>query len=107
MSDTPQTDRFEKTYFDCSTSHVDDVFEFARQLERENADLHHLNAELEKRLTTDEWDDYNSIKHLQRENAELKHSGSLLQENYILLLRDLGEYRVENAALRAKLEKSN
>ena len=39
MSDTPQTDRFEKTYFDCPTSHVDDVFEFARQLERENAKL--------------------------------------------------------------------
>jgi hypothetical protein len=39
MSDTPQTDRFEKTYFDCPTSHVDDVFEYARELERENAAL--------------------------------------------------------------------
>ena len=44
MSDTPQTDRFEKTYFDCPTSHVDDVFEYARELERENAALYQALA---------------------------------------------------------------
>lgn len=105
MNDTPKTEEKMFCVADDGLFVVD--ADFARELERENNELRRLNAELEKRLTTDEWDDYNSIKHLQRENAELKHSGSLLQENYILLLRDLGEYRVENAALRAKLEKSN
>ena len=39
MSDTPRTDSFEQTYFDTSTSHVDDVFAYARSLERENVCL--------------------------------------------------------------------
>ena len=39
MSDTPKTDKFEIDYFNEDTSHVDDVFEYARQLERENAAL--------------------------------------------------------------------
>ena len=39
MSDTPKTDQFEEAYFEDSTSHVDDVFEYARKLERENAAL--------------------------------------------------------------------
>ena len=44
MNDTPRTDKFEIDYFNEDTSHVDDVFEYARQLERENAAL---RAELE------------------------------------------------------------
>ena len=43
------------------------------------------------------------IRELKREIRELKHSGSILQENYILLLRDLGEYRVENKEMRELL----
>ena len=39
MNDTPRTDEFETAYFEDSTSHVDDVFEYARKLERENAAL--------------------------------------------------------------------
>ena len=39
MNDTPRTDKFEIDYFNEDTSHVDDVFEYARQLERENAAL--------------------------------------------------------------------
>ena len=39
MNDTPRTDKFEIDYFNEDTSHVDDVFEYARKLERENATL--------------------------------------------------------------------
>ena len=42
------------------------------------------------------------IRELKREIRELKDNSSILQENYILLLRDLGEYQVENAALKQK-----
>lgn len=50
MSDTPRTDKFEIDYFNEDTSHVDDVFEYARQLERENAALRHDKERLEKAL---------------------------------------------------------
>ena len=43
------------------------------------------------------------IRELKREIRELKHSGSIVYENYILLLRDLGEYRAENKELRDAL----
>ena len=55
MSDTPQTDRFEKTYFDCPTSHVDDVFEYARELERENAALRADKERLDWLLSKNCW----------------------------------------------------
>ena len=38
-TDTPLTDDFEQKYFAQSLSHVDDVFEYARMQERENARL--------------------------------------------------------------------
>ena len=43
------------------------------------------------------------IRELKREIRELKHSGSIVYENYILLLRDLGEYQVENKEMRELL----
>lgn len=39
MSDTPKTDEREKVYWETPTSHVDDVWQFARELERENVAL--------------------------------------------------------------------
>lgn len=39
MSDTPRTDAREKAYWAELTSHVDDVWAWAQQLERENAAL--------------------------------------------------------------------
>jgi hypothetical protein len=48
MSDTPRTDEFENRYFESGT-HVDEVFVYARLLERE------LAAALEQRDKTREW----------------------------------------------------
>lgn len=95
MSDTPKADAMEHSF-----ATVADWFDFARQLERENAELRkdvyccpptsensyegfkwsdaceeleNKNAELLKRLeASDGWDDYNSIKTLQFENAVLR-----------------------------------
>ena len=39
MSDTPRTDAFEDAYLGDLTTHVEDVFDFARELERKNAAL--------------------------------------------------------------------
>ena len=39
MSDTPRTDAFEDAYLGDFTTHVEDVFDFARELERKNAAL--------------------------------------------------------------------
>ena len=64
MSDTPKTDKFEIDYFNEDTSHVDDVFEYARQLERENAALRELLHEIQE-------DTLVSIKTCARINAAL------------------------------------
>ena len=50
MNDTPRTDQFEEAYFNNSTSHVDDVFEYARELEREKAALLAVKKLLLKRI---------------------------------------------------------
>ena len=50
MSDTPRTDKFEIDYFNEDTSHVDDVFEYARKLERENVALREDNERMKERL---------------------------------------------------------
>ena len=39
MSDTPRTDQFEEAYFAGLTTQFEDGFDFARNLERENAAL--------------------------------------------------------------------
>ena len=58
MSDTPRTDKFEIDYFNEDTSHVDDVFEYARKLERENAALRADKERLEWLFT---WEALNWI----------------------------------------------
>ena len=70
MSDTPRTDTFELGYFRKATSHVDDVFDFARHLEHEvmeQARLNGMGSEREAGLL-------GKVGRLERENAALRKS---------------------------------
>ena len=54
---TPRTDEREKDYWDTPTSHVDDVWDFARELERENAALRKALKFAVAAYKEDEWPD--------------------------------------------------
>lgn len=87
MSNTPRTDEREKIYWETPTSHVDDVWEFARELERENAALREDKARLESYIAKHMHDleaentgQAIQIEKLQRENAELREKAQLWEE---------------------------
>lgn len=92
MNATPRTDTFELGYFRKATSHVDDVFDFARHLEREvmeQARLNGMGSEREAGLL-------GKVGRLERENAALK------EQKAILVKSACGEERQQyNTALMA------
>ena len=105
MSDTPRTDRFEEAYFEDSTSHVDDVFEYCRTLERENAAL------LKRLEASDGWDDYNAIKALKAENAALRADKERLDwlltfngSTWLYWAIERGQWTPEQGASRAAID---
>ena len=100
MNDTPKTEEKMFCVADDGLFVVD--ADFARELERENNELRRLNAELEKRLTTDEWDDYNSIKHLQRENAEMRELLNEVASKLIAKNKKLEDYLKKSNTKRCK-----
>ena len=66
-ADTPRTNGAVFVVFPSPSNDVEAVdADFARQLERENADL------IKRLETHDGWDDYNAIKALQAEKAALR-----------------------------------
>ena len=81
MSDTPRTDAHTRQLID--TLQHPHWIEFARTLERENAAL------LKRLESSDQWDDYNSIKTLQRENAELRAALTRIRDcDWVITLPD-------------------
>ena len=78
MSDTPRTDAHTRQLID--TLQHPHWIEFARQLERENAAL------LKRLESSDQWDDYNSIKSLQRENAALRAAIQRIKNEWAALV---------------------
>ena len=62
MSDTPETDRTERRWRDYALLNVDDIFDFARRLERERDAERALADRLAGALMVTRWDSYTICK---------------------------------------------